>query len=266
MGNKWWAWLLASVWLWAAAACSALPKQAAESPTPPANDGHQPAEQLMLEATVRLAVETWLVNDGEKGYTILKSEGHGTVVNGRFLITHNHHTIPLSLSETGVDPDIYSRLFVFDTAGELVNILPLTDFQIALREPQTLLLAYDGEKSDTPFGTDGLSVAQVQEGTAVPFEPGSQIAQIDWDGSSSQVVWTEVTAVYPQHNPPCLELANQPQFGASGGGVFWQGRHVGNTWLKGSRTTATSGVTCQYSKAALNSAQLISYLNNYLPP
>lgn len=264
MRNKWFVGLLASLWLWATVACFST--HTAVSPPPSATNGHPPVEQLMREATVRLAVETWLVHEGERGYTILKSEGHGTVVNGRFLITHNHHTIPLSLSETGLDPDIYTRLFIFNTDGELINTLPFTDFQIGLREPQMLLLVYVGEKSETPFGTVGLGVEQVLAGTAVLLEPGVEIAQIDWDGSSTHVDWTVVTAVYPQHIPPCLELDHQPQFGASGGGIFWLGQHIGNTWLKGSRSSAANGTICQYSKAALNSPELLAYLTAHAPP
>ena len=188
------------------------------------------------------------------------------MVNGRYLITHNHHTIPLSLSETGFDPDIYTRLLVFNVAGDLVNILPLTDFQIALREPQTLLLAYVGEDTDSPFGTVGLKVEQVQVGTAVLLEPDAEVAQINWDGQTTQVEWTQVTAVYPQHEPPCVELASQPQLGSSGGGIFWQGQHIGNTWLKGIRTGAANGGTCQYSKAALNSPELLAYFVNHALP
>lgn len=261
MRHKWILSLWASLWLGALVAC--FPRQTAVSSPTPSTSAHPPAEQLMLEATVRLALETWLVNEGERGYTILKSEGHGTVVNGRFLITHNHHTIPLSLSETGLDPDVYSRLFIFNSAGEQVNILPLTDFQIGLREPQMLLLVYVGEPEDLPFGTAGLGVEQV--GTAVPSK-GSEIAQIDWDGHTTHVDRTAVTAVYPPYDPPCLELASQPQPGASGGGIFWQGQHIGNTWLKGSRSSAASGTSCQYSKAALNSPELVTYLIAHAPP
>ncbi|MCB8977408.1 MAG: hypothetical protein H6657_08320 [Ardenticatenaceae bacterium] len=266
MGNKWFAWFWAGLWLWTTVACSQFPQTTARLPTPTVTDSRQSAEQLILDATVRVAVETWLVNDGERGYTILKSEGHGTVVNGRYLITHNHHTIPLSLSETGFDPDIYTRLLVFNVAGDLVNILPLTDFQIALREPQTLLLAYVGEDTDSPFGTVGLKVEQVQVGTAVLLEPDAEVAQINWDGQTTQVEWTQVTAVYPQHEPPCVELASQPQLGSSGGGIFWQGQHIGNTWLKGIRTGAANGGTCQYSKAALNSPELLAYFVNHALP
>lgn len=257
MGHRLSAWLCVSLWLWVVAACLPPPNRTARPTT-------QPVEQVMLEATVQLAVETWLVNEGEHGYTILKSEGHGTVVNGRFLITHNHHTIPLSLSETGLDPDIYTRLFISNSAGDLINVLPLTDFQIALREPQMLLLAYAGHKSELPFGTAGLNVEQI--GTATGLEPGVELAQIDWDGGRTYVVWTRVTAVHQQNNPPCLELNNGTQLGASGGGIFWQGQHIGNSWLKGSRTGTANGATCQYSKAALNSPELLAYLAAHVPP
>jgi hypothetical protein len=257
MRGKLWFWLWVTFWLCLPAACSPTLPAATNQPTA-VNKAE--TEALLLSTTVRLRWETWLVNENNQGYTILDADGHGTVVNGRYLITHNHHTIPLSLSESGFDPDIYTRLLVFNSGGNLVNILPLTDFQIALREPQMLLLVYVSQKEAQPFGTDGLAVAQLRAWTTLPLEPGSEVAQINWDGSRTTVKWAEITAVHDQQNPPCLEMANHIRPGASGGAIFWQGYHIANSWLNGTKTNSAGGQTCPYSKAALNSGDLIAYL------
>jgi hypothetical protein len=80
-----------------------------------------------------------------------------------------------------------------------------------------------------------------------------EVAQVDWDGVTAHVEWVRVTAVYATGDTPQMELDNFVEQGASGGGVFYEGVHVANTWLRQTERTADSGeVLRQYSIAALN--------------
>jgi hypothetical protein len=129
-----------------------------------------------------------------------------------------------------------------------------------------LLLVYVGQQEAQPFGTDGLAVAQLKAWPTLPLEPGSEVAQINWDGTRTTIKWTEITAVHDEQNPPCLEMANHIMPGASGGAIYWQGYHIANSWLNGTKTSPKREHPCQYSKAALNSAELITVLTtNSLP-
>ena len=54
-------------------------------------------EDAILAATVRLAIHGWI--EIEDGYDVIRIPGtisHGTVIDGRYLLTHNHFGLPLS--------------------------------------------------------------------------------------------------------------------------------------------------------------------------
>ena len=263
--NKLWRLLCCCVIGWFVAACALPLEPLAEIQSRAQADVRLEIEERLLDATVRVQIETWLVNENEQGYTILQAEGHGTVVNGRYLITHNHHNIPLLLSETGFDPNVYSRLIIYNAAGEEIGILPMTDFRIALREEQMLLLAYTGDKLSVPFGTMGLDASQIAAWQNAAIQPEDTVAQINWDGAATTVTWAQVTAVRTARTPPCLELASQTLVGASGGAVFWNGLHIGNNWLNGTVSSPHDAQTRHYSLAAMNSAELAAFFME-LPP
>jgi hypothetical protein len=55
----------------------------------------QEMEQRILSTTLRIEIETWIIYVEGQGYTTLSSNGHGTVMDGRYLLTHNHFVLPL---------------------------------------------------------------------------------------------------------------------------------------------------------------------------
>ena len=52
-------------------------------------------EEVILQSTVRVRIETWVVKSGESGYEFGYSMGHATLKDGRYLVTHNHFNVPL---------------------------------------------------------------------------------------------------------------------------------------------------------------------------
>jgi hypothetical protein len=54
---------------------------------------------------------------------------------------------------------------------------------------------------------------------------------------------------------PQIQVANFPIKGSSGGGLFWNGVHVGNTWARNIEEDPDTGeIVRRYSIIALNTA------------
>ena len=61
---------------------------------------------------------------------------------------------------------------------------------------------------------------------------------------------------------PSLEVANYVMPGASGGGVYWNGYHVGNNWYRTYDSDPNSGAILRsYTVVALNSAEVAAPLS-----
>jgi hypothetical protein len=59
-----------------------------------------------------------------------------------------------------------------------------------------------------------------------------EIAQIDWDGNSTHIDWVTIDATNTKADTPIINVSNCILKGASGGGVYWQGQHIGNNWSR----------------------------------
>ena len=89
--------------------------------------------------------------------------------------------------------------------------------------------------------------------------PEMEIAHINWDGATAQVDWVTIDKVITKRGVPRLELASVVRPGASGGGVFWNGYHIANSWSQGIEYCENNGrVLRQYSVVALNSTQVMA--------
>lgn len=204
-------------------------------------------EEQLLRATVRIKVESWVVRLDESGYDIDASTGHGTVTGGRFLITHNHFSVPLSILNRQANEASYGLVYLYDSRGNLLHKGPLLDFVVAREEMETLVLAH---KEAGFFETLGFTSAAI--GTEAFFAPGMEVAQVDWDGAKARIDWVQVKQVILEGGAPRLVLDDGVLPGASGGGIFLAGKHVANNWRLEEKIDGAGIVVQALTAAALN--------------
>jgi len=212
-------------------------------------------EDQILNSTVRMLVESWVVKPGEDGYDINYSMGHATVMEDRYLVTHNHFNIPLNIRPREGDPESYEVVYLFNSSGEPLFKGPLSDFELVREDVETLVFAY---KEEGLFERLGFSSAAFESWTSLPLEPGLEVAQIDWDGTTTRVDWVTVQSVNVGEGAPRLVLADGVLPGASGGGIFLQGTHVANNWQLEEKIGAGGVVIEAISTVALNSAGILN--------
>lgn len=185
--------------------------------------------------------------------------GHATVIGGRYLVTHNHYPVSGEALSRGGD-GLISAVSVLKANGDVILLkAPLAYFSAVLITPETLVLDFH-EYSGVGF-FDSLGVASAEPGRIADLnlQPGSEVAQIDWDLTTTRVIWARITAVYVTDGAPCVELDSYVEKGASGGGVFYKGIHIANNQSRNTdRIAATGEVVRQYSVAALNSESVLA--------
>lgn len=202
-------------------------------------------EARILRSTLRLQVDYWLVAEAERGYLIENSVGHGTVKEGRYLVTHNHFGRPFA----GIGAaQVFTHVRLYDASGEEVAALSGDRIFVAHQEAQTLVLDFGLRDGQGFFHSLGLPSADFAPGQTLDLPAGSPIAQVDWDGTASRVDWTVLSK-----SGRDLALDDGLLPGASGGGVYWQGRHVGNNWTTVEELGRNGAVLRRYSVAAANS-------------
>jgi len=235
-----------------------------EKPGPADARACQKLEQQMLASTVRLEWQRWSLNDKNRGYTVLDGTiGYGTVKEGRYLVTHNHAGMPLARPEDGT----FVTVSVFTADGDPIWLKArLNTITITGLSPETLLLDFGSYGGQGLFAANGLPSANFKSWESVRLQPGLELAQIGWDGSTTTVDWVKIDKVILHGDTPRVELANFVRPGASGGGVFWQGYHIANTWSQVTVCDSSSGaVIGQHSVAALNLSQLTTPTNRSEP-
>ena len=206
-------------------------------------------EEQILNSTVRILVESWQVADNEQGYIIEHSAGHATVMDGRYLVTHDHFSIPLSIQQPEDERYAYSVVFLYDTKGNLLQKAPLSDFEIINEANEVMILAHTEANF---FDELGVESAKFLDWRAVTLEAGMEVAQIDWDGQISRVDWTKVKEVRINEETPILILEDGAIPGASGGGIFWNGYHIANNWRINEQIDAAGEIIDTVTKVALN--------------
>lgn len=219
----------------------------------------QAMEQRILATTLRIEVRTWIIYVEGKGYQRLSSVGHGTVLAGRYLLTHNHFGLPLlELLSDDWDGE-FATVTLYTAQGELLWQGPLTTAAVAFDDSETLLLEFRDREGRGLFDSLGLPSADFAAGGAEQIAVGSEVAQINWDEHQAHVQWTKVRAAENEGDTPVIRLASCPIHGASGGGVFLDGAHIANNWSSSRACFETGRDDAQlFSIAALNSAELLA--------
>ncbi len=205
-------------------------------------------EEQILDSTVRFGIESWVYRPADEGYDIDYSSGHGTVFEGRYLVTHNHFGIPLSF-EPGGDEGSYEIISLYDHNGRPVFKGSLSEFELVREAGEALVFAHPDEGF---FEALGFHSAQFAAWDTVRLVKGTEVAQIDWDGDTTRVDWVRVKDVVLDNGTPRLVLDDGVLVGASGGGIFWQGVHVANNWLFQAKVGESGGTYDEVTTAALN--------------
>lgn len=218
---------------------------------------YEKAEQI-LKSTVHLEIQAWAVKENESGYEIASSFGHATLKKERLLVTHNHYGVLQPDFE--INDQIHYFVVIVSKCDESASFqAPFTDFEIVWRNAETMILAY---KDGLMAAELGLSSAEFEPWSAVPLRVGIEVAQVDWDGETTRVDWTTVKEINLRQTPPTIVLESYATTGASGGGVFWQGKHIGNNWCHIDYPTQATALTEFATLVALNSAEVAGWDEN----
>lgn len=218
-------------------------------------------EEMILASTLRIEIDTSIIHiEGEGYYGSLHSNGHGTVMNGRYLLTHNHFTVPLNKLLADEFEGQFATVRLYTASGSLLWQGALTTAAVAYEDAEMLLLEFQHRDGDGLFDVMNIPSAKFSAREISTVTPGEVMAQVNWDGNTAFVQWTEVKeAFYVEGVTPTLKLADCILGGSSGGGVFVHGEHIANNWSHANACLEeTNDQSRLHSKAALNSSDLLA--------
>lgn len=184
--------------------------------------------------------------------------GHGTVMNGRYLVVHNHFHLDVNAFGGAFAEDIFIDLYRADSQTLVQNLHPPV-FRVVREEPETMLWDFgSGESGEGFFESLGVASASFKGQDQVHPKPGSEVAQVVWDGQSTGVEWVMIEEVNLDGEQPTIMLGNPLHSGASGGGVFLDGHHIANNWMRMRFIDANDQITKETSLAALNTEWILN--------
>lgn len=194
-------------------------------------------EQAILDSTVQIVFHGWLeVENGYEVERIWGTRSHATVIDGRYLLTHNHFGLPLSQVQiyNKYSNGSLSGLSIYRTDGTAVlERVPLDIFVVTAEQRETVLLDFGIVAGEGFFTHLGLASAPVAQYDNFHLNPSDEVAQIDQDSQgNTKVVWSRITSIYQDNGLPMTVVDNYVEKGTSGGGLFLNGQHIGNNWLQ----------------------------------
>lgn len=208
-------------------------------------------EQQILATVVRLEV---LVPSLDDSNLLTGGGGHGTIKDGRFIVVHNHFSIDLSVFADETQKDLASLNLYAANGYMLLRDARPPLFEIVVEDQETLVLDFGtNDKGEGFFDWFRVPSAPFKNIQEIMIQPGSEVAQVNWDGQITYIDWVKVQEVITIDGIPRLILANPINNGSSGGGVFWNGTHIANNWMRVEIIDEGGAVIYQYSIAAINS-------------
>ena len=223
------------------------PAPACAQPTPDMAPACDEAARRILASTVRVEFH------GPAG-----GIGHGTIVGGRYLITHNHYPVTAATLNNGGE-GVVTAVSILKANGDVILLeAPLAYFKVIREEPEMLLLDFQAYSGVGFFDSLGVPSIEWSNGNVPSLAPGGEVAQVNWDGSTARVEWVRVTSLNGNGTVAFIELDNFVEQGASGGGVFHNGVHVANNWTRQTDRLESGAIVRQYSVAALNPANVLA--------
>ncbi len=211
------------------------------------------ADQI-LATTVRIELRRWQQDEnGNQGAYIGGSTGHATIKDGRYLVTHNHYDIPFTNVEDTAKQQI--RISVYKANGEVIlDNMPTSTFTVVSQNDETVVLDFGEYGGEGMFAMLGMPSADFRNWQSLSLTAGMEVAQINWDNARASVQWVNIKNIATTEGTPRIELDNGVIRGASGGGIFLDGVHIGNNWTSTTVKDALDGSLLNaFSAAALNS-------------
>lgn len=213
-------------------------------------------ETSTLEVTLRLEMTVRQMDDKSSGKPDTVSIAHATVVGGRFLVTHNHFAH--SPDEQNDSQLVTLSAYRADGTLAIRQAFPHT-FHVFSAGPQTLVFDFGHYGGQGAFDYMGMASAQLGAWQTLGLRPGMEVAQVDWDGQKTHIDWVRVSSIDLDNGTPVLQLENYVAPGASGGGIFYAGYHIGNNWLREIDKEFNTGKTVgKRTVAALNDTSMIA--------
>jgi hypothetical protein len=199
----------------------------------------------------------WNIIGGQQLPLTKGGKSHATIIDGRYLVTHNHFSYSLT-QVAEPNGEGYTGISIRTGDGKLmVENAPLTIFSIIHEDSETLVLEFTNQNSRGLFEELGLPSASVIDGKSVNWVNGIELAHIDWNGEKAHIDWVIVENWITTGWTPHVQVDNFAMKGASGGGAFWNGVHVGNIWARNLELDPNTGeVTRLYTLIALNSIRV----------
>jgi hypothetical protein len=176
--------------------------------------------------------------------------GHGTVKDGRYLVVHNHFGVDLTGFESNSQEAVIT---MYNGIGDLFLWKAQAPLFTVVAESEILVLDFGASRTGEGFfDSMGIQSARFDSWQEASPSTGEVVAQVTWDGRRSDVAWSAIDEVILEGTTPRIVLSNTLLPGASGGGVFLDGAHVGVNWQRGRHRGETGNVLQQFSTAALN--------------
>ncbi|VAW42299.1 hypothetical protein MNBD_CHLOROFLEXI01-1555 [hydrothermal vent metagenome] len=224
-----------------------------QTPSPADAQSCAALEEQILASTVRIELHRWQEAEGKRGEHIDGGIGHATVKDGRYLVTHNHFPMSLDSIEGLAGEQI--RITIYKADGEvIIESVQSSAFTIVFEDSETVVLDFGEYVGEGLFAMLGIPSAEFYNWQTVSLAPGMEVAQINWDNETAHVEWVNIKSVLTFNGTPQIELDKEVIKGASGGGVFWNGIHIGNNWKNTTVQAVNDGAILEaFSTAALNS-------------
>ena len=218
--------------------------------------GCRKLEAEILDATLRLQIVVKTLDPLGVDRPANMSIGHATVMAGRFLVTHNH----FALSPTDLRDGRLLSLSAYRADGSpAIHQAPAHTFSVLVAGPHALVFDFGHYAGQGALDYLGISSARFAAWQSLELQPGTEVAQVNWDGRETYVDWVRVSGMHHEGGAPVLRLDSFVQQGASGGGVFYAGYHVGNNWYRHTAKQTSAGqLPGQYTAVALNEAGLFA--------
>jgi hypothetical protein len=172
------------------------------------------AAEASMPATVKIEL-TWQQQSSRVTYAIT-GKSLGTLMGPNLILTHNHFNVPPGALATGT-------LTVTDQAGR--------SRQWRTAEVQLISIDVSTTLIWLPNGTAMSSARTADMATLQRLAVGDRLAVNYWDDATSQLAQQDFTIMRIQNSIAQLADPNRViHSGDSGGGAYFNGQLVGNTW------------------------------------